>query len=359
MKFLVTGSAGFIGFHLAKRLLADGHTVVGVDGLTTYYSTALKRRRHAMLEESERFTPIVGVIEDASLVELAGWLGEPDVIIHLAAQPGVRYGLENPRAYIDANVIGSWNILELARALKPKHLLMASTSAIYGANQSIPFSESDQADEPISLYAATKKSMEAIAHAYSHLHQLPLTAMRFFTVYGPWGRPDMAPTKFVERILAGRPIEVYGMGKMKRDFTYVDDIVETIVRLVDVIPGSAGPVIAPKVHDTLSPVAPYRVVNIGRGEPIGLMQFVSTIERCLGKKAERIMLPMQSGDMTVTFADTSLAEALTGYAPSTPLDVGIGRFVDWYRKEGAVQEAESGDEAGVQAAEAAEEPKAS
>jgi UDP-glucuronate 4-epimerase len=331
MKFLITGTAGFIGFHLAKRLLADGHTVIGVDGLTLYYDIGLKKRRHAMLEKNPGFTPIVGMIEDTSVVDVAGWLGEPDVIIHLAAQAGVRYGMEQPRTYVDANLIGSWNVLELAKALKPKHLLLASTSAVYGANQSIPFSESDQADEPISLYAATKKAMEAMAHAYSHLYQLPLTVLRFFTVYGPWGRPDMAPTRFAEAIMAGRPIEVYGMGQMKRDFTYVDDVIETIARLVNVPPKEGAHLIAPKVHDSLSPVAPFRVVNIGRGQPIGLLQFVSTLERCLGKKAERVMLPMQPGDMTVTFADTSLAEALTGYAPSTPLDTGIARFVEWYR----------------------------
>ena len=340
MKVLVTGSAGFIGFHLAKRLLNDGHTVIGVDGLTTYYSVALKRRRHAMLEENSRFTPIVGSIEDASVVELAGWLGEPEVIVHLAAQPGVRYGLENPRAYVDSNLVGSWHVLELAKAVKPRHLLMASTSAVYGANQGIPFSESDQADEPISLYAATKKSMEAMAHAYAHLHRIPLTVMRLFTVYGPWARPDMAPWKFVEAILAGRPIEIYGMGKMKRDFTYVDDTVETIVRLIKVPPSADGQVIAPKVHDTLSPVAPFRIVNVGRGEPIGLLQFVATIERCLGKKAERVLVQMQPGDMAVTFADTSLAEALTGYAPSTALDAGVSRFVDWYKDWAAAAAAE-------------------
>ncbi len=327
MKFLVTGTAGFIGFHLARRLLADGHTVVGVDGLTPYYDVELKRRRHEILAEAAAFTPVVGMLEDGAALEQAAARATPDVIVHLAAQPGIRYGLENPRAYVDANLVASWSVVELARSLQPRHLLVASTSSVYGANQSVPFKETDRAVHPLSLYAATKIGVEALAHAYAHLHRIPTTALRFFTVYGPWGRPDMAPFKFVERVFAGRPIDVYGMGQMKRDFTYVDDIVEAVVRLVDVPPTAP----AVDAADTLSPVAPFRVVNIGRGEPVGLMDFIATIERATGKTAERVMLPMQPGDMEVTFADTSLVEALTGYKPTTSLDTGVAAFVDWYR----------------------------
>jgi UDP-glucuronate 4-epimerase len=335
VKVLVTGTAGFIGFHLAKRLLADGHSVVGVDGMTSYYDVELKRRRQAILDEIANFTPIVGMIEDAGILERAAKLDEPDVVVHLAAQAGVRYGLENPKAYIDANLVGSWNILELAKTVRPQHLLMASSSAVYGASQSVPFSETDDTDQPLSLYGATKKAMEELAHAYSHLYQLPLTALRFFTVYGPWGRPDMAPTKFVKAILAGQPIDIYGRGQMQRDFTYIDDIVESIVRLISVLPSAEGRVDGPHVQDTLSPVAPFRVVNIGRGRPVGLLDFIATIEQCLGKKAERRLLPMQAGDMTVTFANTSLIEALTGYKASMDLDEGIRAFVDWYRSNSA------------------------
>ena len=227
LKILVTGTAGFIGFHLARRLLADGHTVVGIDGMTSYYDVEFKRQRHAILEQAAGFTPIIGMIEDGSVLVDAGRFGKPDVIVHLAAQAGVRYGLENPRAYVDSNLVGSWNVLEFAKAnAAAASAAWPQPAPVYGGNQKVPFRESDKVDEPLSLYAATKKAMEAMGHAYSHLHQLPLTALRFFTVYGPWGRPDMAPTKFVKAILAGRPIEVYGRGQMQRDFTYVDDIVE-------------------------------------------------------------------------------------------------------------------------------------
>src|SRR5664279_5155027 len=250
MRLLVTGTAGFIGFHLARRLIADGHVVIGFDGLTPYYDVRLKQARHAILERSNGFTAVTGMLEDAGALRRAADLAMPDAIVHLAAQAGVRYSMENPRAYIDANLVGSWNLLELAATLKVKHLLLASTSSVYGGNRKIPFAETDRADEPLSLYAATKKAMESMAHAHAHLHQLPTTVLRFFTVYGPWGRPDMALFKFVAAMLKDEPIEVYGEGKMSRDFTYVDDLVEAIVRLIGIAPDEANRVTGTGVNDS-------------------------------------------------------------------------------------------------------------
>ncbi|MEJ1157544.1 NAD-dependent epimerase [Prosthecomicrobium sp. N25] len=331
MRFLITGTAGFIGFHLAKRLLDDGHFVVGFDAMTDYYDRRLKEARHAILGRSNGFRAVVARLEDMEALTRAGELAEPDVIVHLAAQAGVRYSLEHPRTYVDANLVGSFNVLELARVLQPKHLLLASTSSVYGANEEMPFRESHKADWPITLYAASKKAMEEMAHSYSHLWGIPTTCFRFFTVYGPWGRPDMALFKFVKSILAGEPIEVYGMGEMKRDFTYIDDLVEAIVRLVDNAPVKGDPVSADGVVDTLSPAAPWRVVNIAGGTPVKLMDFVTCVEQATGRTAEKIMLPIQKGDVRETFADHRLLEALTGYRPSTPVDVGVPAFVEWYR----------------------------
>ncbi|MCX5515484.1 UDP-glucuronate 5-epimerase [Kaistia algarum] len=328
MRYLITGTAGFIGFHLARRLLDEGHFVVGFDAMTPYYDVALKERRHAILAQSNGFRPVIGHLEDRTALDEAAALAEPEVIVHLAAQAGVRYSLENPKAYVDSNLVGSWNVLELAKAVQPRHLLLASTSSVYGANDKIPFAELDRADEPLTLYAASKKSMELMAHAYAHLFHLPTTAFRFFTVYGPWGRPDMALFKFVSAILKGEPIEIYGEGRMSRDFTYVDDLVEAILRLVKVVPSELNRVDG---VDTLSPEAPYRTVNIGGGQPVELMRFVETIEAALGRPAIRTMLPMQPGDVPRTFAAPQLLEALTGYRPSTPVDTGVVRFVDWYR----------------------------
>jgi UDP-glucuronate 4-epimerase len=330
MRFFVTGTAGFIGFNLARRLLADGHAVAGFDAMTPYYDVRLKEARHAILARSDRFRAVVGRLEDMAALEAAAAAAEPEVIVHLAAQAGVRYSIENPRAYAESNLAGSFNVLELARALKPGHLLMASTSSVYGANQTMPFREGDGIAHPLTLYAATKTAMEAMAHAYAHLFALPTTCFRFFTVYGPWGRPDMALFKFVDAILRGAPIEVYGEGRMARDFTYVDDLVEAIVRLVGCVPETGHPSGA---ADTLSPVAPWRVVNIGGGTPVGLLPFIAAIERCLGKPAERRMLPMQPGDVRATTADPALLEALTGYRPATPIEDGVKRFVDWYVEE--------------------------
>ncbi|WP_455269362.1 NAD-dependent epimerase [Rhizobium herbae] len=330
MRYLITGTAGFIGFHLAKRLLDDGHFVTGFDGMTPYYDVRLKERRHAILARSNGFRPVIGMLEDKAALERAAEIGEPDVIVHLAAQAGVRYSLENPKAYVDSNLIGSWNILELAKAAQPKHLLLASTSSIYGANEKIPFAETDRADEPMTLYAATKKSGELMAHSYAHLYGVPTTAFRFFTVYGPWGRPDMALFKFVDCILNCRPIEIYGEGRMSRDFTYIDDLVEGIVRLMGVIPAQDNRV---EEIDTLSHHAPFRVVNVGGGQPVELMRFVEMVEAAVGRPAIRTMLPMQQGDVPRTFAAPALLNSLTGFTPSISVEEGVRRFVEWYRAE--------------------------
>ncbi len=332
MRYLITGTAGFIGFHLAKRLLDEGHFVVGFDGMTPYYDVRLKEKRTAILARSNGFKAVTGMLEDKAALDHAAELAEPDVIVHLAAQAGVRYSLENPRSYVDSNLVGSFNILELARNLQPKHLLLASTSSVYGANEKIPFAESDKADEQMTIYAATKKSMELMAHSYAHLFNVPTTAFRFFTVYGPWGRPDMALFKFVDAIRNDRPIEIYGEGKMSRDFTYIDDLLEGIVRLIGVVPSEENRIVSETVIDTLSKNAPFRIVNIGGGQPVGLMKFVETIETMLGKKAIRKMLPMQPGDVHNTYAVPDLLVALTGFKPRIEVDEGVKRFVEWYQE---------------------------
>lgn len=331
MRFLVTGSAGFIGFHICRRLLAEGHVVVGYDAMTEYYDLRLKEARHALLSDgSNLFTPVIARLEDMAALDQAADLARPDVIIHLAAQAGVRYSIENPRAYLDANLVGAFNLLEAAKRVGPRHLLLASTSSVYGGNEVMPFAETDRADFPITLYAATKKAMEAMAHSYAHLWDLPTTCFRFFTVYGPWGRPDMALFKFVAAMREGKPIEIYGEGAMKRDFTYIDDLVEGVMRLVACPPVKGQPVAAEGVADSLSPVAPHRVVNIAGGTSVGLLAFVEAIEAAMGRPAQKIMLPMQPGDVRETFADHHLLEALTGYRPATPVGVGVKAFVDWY-----------------------------
>lgn len=330
MRFLVTGSAGFIGFHLAKRLLADGHVVFGVDGLTPYYDVRLKERRHALLAQSNRFTAHVTMLDDERRLGAIFEAAQPDVVVHLAAQAGVRYSLENPRAYVDSNLVGTFNVLELLRRRPVRHFLFASTSSVYGANRQMPFRETERADHPLTLYAASKKAGELMAHAYAHLWEIPTTAVRFFTVYGPWGRPDMALFKFVDAILNDRPIEIYGEGRMSRDFTYVDDLVEAMVRLVPCVP-KRETAEESEAEDALSPAAPFRVVNVGRGAPVPLLEFVEAIELKLGKKAVRRLLPMQAGDVPDTFASADLLERLTGYRPATPVAAGVGAFVAWYR----------------------------
>lgn len=331
MRILITGTAGFIGFHLARRLLDEGNFVVGFDGMTDYYDRRLKERRHEILSRSNGFKPVIARLEDEEALERAADLAEPEVIIHLAAQAGVRYSIENPRAYVNANLVGSFNVLEVAKRVKPAHLLLASTSSVYGGNTKMPFCETDQADHPITLYAATKKAMEAMSHSHAHLFGIPTTCFRFFTVYGPWGRPDMALFKFVDAIEKGQPIDVYGMGQMKRDFTFIDDLIEAIVRLIVRAPVLNEPVVSDDVKDTLSPVAPWRCVNIAGGTPVALLEFIEAIEQALGKKASRNMLPMQPGDVRETFADHHLLEALTGFRPSTPVTQGVGAFVDWFQ----------------------------
>jgi UDP-glucuronate 4-epimerase len=331
MRALVTGSAGFIGFHLSRRLITEGHTVVGLDGMTDYYDPRLKQARHALLEKSNRFTPVIARLEDMAALERAAELAQPDIIIHLAAQAGVRYSIEHPRAYVDSNLTGSFNLLEIARQTRPRHLLMASSSSIYGGNSKIPFQETDTTDWPITLYAASKRAMEAMSHSYAHLWDLPTTCFRFFTVYGPWGRPDMALFKFVSAIEDGRPIEIYGEGAMKRDFTYIDDLIEAVTRLIERPPVKGAPIGNAPAADSLSPVAPWRVVNIASGNPIGLLDFVEAVERAVGKPAHKIMRPMQPGDVRETFADHRLLEALTGFRPATPINEGVRAFVDWYR----------------------------
>ena len=327
MKIFVTGTAGFIGFHLARRLLADGHTVTGYDGVTDYYDPALKRGRLALLGEYREFVPIEGMLEDAQTLDEAVTSSGAEIVVHLAAQAGVRYSLEAPQSYIQSNVVGTANLLETLRRHKPRHLVFASTSSVYGGNTKFPFAETDRADGPVSLYAATKKSGEAMVHSYAHLFGIPSTCLRFFTVYGPWGRPDMAPIKFASAILEGRPIDVYGHGMMRRDFTYVDDLIDVIARIMKLPPELGRPV----AHDSLSAVAPFRVVNIAGGHQTELMDFIRTIEKAIGRKAELNLLPMQPGDVVATHSDTSLLRELIGQVPETSVEIGVGRFVEWYK----------------------------
>ncbi|MDR9394471.1 MAG: SDR family NAD(P)-dependent oxidoreductase [Roseovarius sp.] len=324
----ITGTAGFIGYHLAEALLHEGWHVAGYDGLTDYYDTGLKQRRHAMLRQHDRFTATEAQLEDMRALGDAVDRAAPDVIVHLAAQAGVRYSLDNPRAYVDTNVTGTFNVMECARAARPRHLLMASTSSVYGANTEMPFGEGQKADTPLTIYAATKKATEAMGHAYAHLHDLPTTMFRFFTVYGPWGRPDMAYFKFTKAILEGRAIDIYNNGEMWRDFTYVDDLVRGIRGLIDAVPG--GPETAVP-GDSLSPAAPFRVVNIGNSDTVRLLDFIAAIEAELGRDAIRNYLPMQTGDVPATWADASLLKSLTGYRPQTPVRDGVALFVRWYR----------------------------
>jgi UDP-glucuronate 4-epimerase len=331
MRFLVTGTAGFIGFHLARRLLADGHVVQGVDGMTPYYDVELKKARHAHLARSNRFTAHVLMLEDEPRLAAIVPEAKPDVIVHLAAQAGVRYSLENPRAYVGSNLVGTFNLLELARRHKPRHFIFASTSSVYGANTETPFKENDRTDHQLSLYAATKKACELMLHSYAHLFELPATVVRFFTVYGPWGRPDMALFKFVDAMLADRAIDIYGEGNMSRDFTYIDDLVEAIVRLVPLAPAREDAHLTDGI-DSLSPAAPFRVVNIGRGQPVDLLDFIAAIEKKLGRQAKKNMLPMQPGDVRATFASADLLQKLTDYRPATAIEDGVGAFVDWYKE---------------------------
>lgn len=330
-KVLITGTAGFIGFHLAKLLLAEGFRVHGYDGMTDYYDVTLKQRRHAMLLQNPNFSATEGMLEDQGRFDITADEFEPDIIVHLAAQAGVRYSLENPRAYIDANVIGTFNVMEAARRLEVKHLLMASTSSVYGANEEMPFTETEKADTQLTIYAATKKANEAMGHSYAHLWNLPTTMFRFFTVYGTWGRPDLALYKFVDAILDDRAIDIYNHGDMYRDFTYVDDLVRGIRLLIDAAPERPASREDIPEWDSLSPVAPYRVVNIGNSDKVRLLDFIDAIEDALGKKASRNYMEMQKGDVPATWADATLLQELTGYRPQTDFKDGIAHFVAWFR----------------------------
>lgn len=332
MRVFVTGSAGFIGYHLARRLLDEGHAVTGFDGFSDYYDVGLKRARHADLAQRPHFTAVEARLETpGALLEALG-RARPEVVVHLAAQAGVRHSLENPGAYVEANLVGMGNLIEAVRAHPVRHLLFASTSSAYGGNTAMPFRETDRAVTPLTLYAASKLAGEAMAHAYSHLFDIPTTSFRFFTVYGPWGRPDMALFLFTRKILAGEPIEVFAGGAAERDFTYVDDLVAAIRGLIDrppARPGEAGG----RVHaaDTLSPVAPYRLVNIGGGRPVRVDAMIDALEQALGCRATRILRPLPPGDVPRTEASTELLAALVGSVPETPLSTGIPAFVAWYR----------------------------
>lgn len=326
-RVLVTGDAGFIGFHTVQRFLAKGDEVLGYDGLTEYYDPQLKRDRLAQLE-NDRFSHVTAMLEDRDTLESTVRDFQPEIIVHLAAQAGVRYSIEHPETYISANIVGTSNLLEVARKYPPKHLLLASTSSVYGGNTKMPFAELDRADSPVSLYAATKKATESLAHSTAHLWGVPVTAFRFFTVYGPWGRPDMALFKFVRAIERGEPIDVYGHGAMRRDFTYIDDLADCIVALADAAPVIGQPV---SERDSLSAVAAYRTVNIAGGTPTGLIEFIDSIESSLGKKAIRRMLPIQPGDVVETFADPRLLNDLIGSVPTTSVATGVSHFVEWYR----------------------------
>ncbi|MEL6510431.1 MAG: SDR family NAD(P)-dependent oxidoreductase [Pseudomonadota bacterium] len=328
---LVTGSAGFIGSTIARRLLDEGWTVVGLDSHNDYYDPKLKERREANLNQTEGFTPIHGKLEDPGLLMALFDKHRPEIVVHLAAQAGVRYSIENPRAYVEANLVGTFELLEAARAFPPRHMLLASTSSVYGANTEMPYGETHKVDTQMSFYAATKKANEAMAHSYAHLYDLPITMFRFFTVYGPWGRPDMAPYLFTSAVFEGRPIKVFNHGDMMRDFTYIDDLVNGIRLLIDAVPERPEAPDDIPAYDSLSPVAPWRAVNIGNADPVKLMDFIEAIEAAVGKPAEKIFMEMQPGDVQATWADTTLLEELTGYKPEMDIREGVRRFVDWYR----------------------------
>ena len=328
MHVLVTGAAGFIGHNVSRRLLAMGHRVTGVDALTDYYDVELKRRRLAELEPHVAFGFHEMNVEDAAALWSLFEGARPSHCIHLAAQAGVRYSLENPSAYVGTNVVGSFNVIDACRRAGVEHLVLASTSSAYGANRDVPFRESDPAEHPLTIYAATKRASELIAHSQSHLHGLPVTAVRFFTVYGEWSRPDMAPWLFADAILKGEPIRVFNGGDMQRDFTFVDDLAEAMLRLLGTPPEVGSPV---GEHDTLSPVAPYRLVNIGNAAPVALPDFIAELELALGREAVRDPQPMQPGDMQRTFADTRLLHDLTDYRPDTPIREGVERFSSWFK----------------------------
>ena len=330
---LVTGAAGFIGYHISKRLLAEGWRVVGLDCMSDYYDVSLKEQRESMLLQSASYKSIHEKIETPNVLMDVFREEKPDFVIHLAAQAGVRYSIENPRAYLESNIIGTFELLEAASTFTPEHMLLASTSSAYGANEDMPYKESVKADHQMSFYAATKKSTENMAHSYAHLFDLPITMLRFFTVYGPWGRPDMALFKFTKAILNGDQIDVYNNGNISRDFTYIDDLVNGIRLLIDESPKILDRRTANRYAEcSQSPVAPFRVLNIGNSKPTQLLDFITAIENSIGLKATKNLMPMQAGDVHATWADTSILEDLTGYKPETDISLGVQNFVRWYRQ---------------------------
>ena len=328
MKIIVTGSSGFIGFHVSKKLLGSGNKVHGIDSMNNYYDVNLKKARLAILKKYKNFSFSKVKIENSKALDKAFKKFKPTIVIHLAAQAGVRYSIEKPRVYMDSNIIGTYNIIEIAKKLNVKHLIMASSSSVYGANKKIPFKELDKTETQMSIYAATKKSNESMAHAYSNIWKIPITMVRFFTVYGPWGRPDMALFKFTKGILNNKKIDVYNNGKMYRDFTYIDDIVNGINLLISKVPSTKQ--LGKYKNDSLSPIAPFRILNIGNTKKVYLLDFIKEIEKVLRKKAKRNYLPLQKGDVKQTLSNTSLLKKITNYNPKTNFKTGIRNFLDWY-----------------------------
>jgi UDP-glucuronate 4-epimerase len=328
MKIFVTGSSGFIGFHLSKKLLEIGHNVHGFDSMNNYYDVKVKKARLKILKKYKKFSFTKSKLENRKTLSSVILKFKPTIIVHLAAQAGVRYSIEKPRVYLDSNITGTYNIIELAKKVNIKHLLIASSSSVYGANKKLPFKENDKTETQLSIYAATKKSTESIAHSYSHIWKIPITMLRFFTVYGPWGRPDMALFKFTKGIINRKKIDIYNNGKMYRDFTYIDDIVNGINALINKAPNlnQLGKI----RNDSLSPVAPFRILNIGNTKKVYLLDFINALERELGKKAIRNYMPMQKGDVKMTVSDTTLLKKLTGYNPKTDYKIGIKNFLKWY-----------------------------
>ena len=328
MKIIVTGSSGFIGFHVSKKLLGSGNKVHGIDSMNNYYDVNLKKARLAILKKFKNFSFSKAKIENSKDLGKAFKKFKPTIVIHLAAQAGVRYSIEKPRVYMDSNITGTYNIIEIAKRLNVKHLIMASSSSVYGANKKIPFKEVDKTETQMSIYAATKKSNESMAHAYSNIWKIPITMVRFFTVYGPWGRPDMALFKFTRGILNNKKIDVYNNGKMYRDFTYIDDIVNGINLLISKVPSTKQ--LGKYKNDSLSPIAPFRILNIGNTKKVYLLDFIKEIEKVLRKKAKRNYLPLQKGDVKQTLSNTSLLKKITNYNPKTNFKTGIRNFLDWY-----------------------------
>jgi UDP-glucuronate 4-epimerase len=330
MRVLVTGAAGFIGSQLSRRLIERGDDVLGYDDLNDYYDPQLKRDRLAHVVPKEGFRFVEAKLEDRGALDRAFAEFHPQRVVNLAAQAGVRYSLQNPRAYVDSNLVGFINVLEACRQADVEHLVYASSSSVYGANRELPFAVEHSVDHPVSLYAATKKANELMAHTYSHLYALPTTGLRFFTVYGPWGRPDMSPFLFAQRIIAGEPIDVFNHGRHSRDFTYIDDIVEGVIRSLDTVPQRSDDLSL--LDSPATSTAPYRVYNIGSHRPVELLRYIEVLEQCIGRKAELRLLPMQPGDVPDTYADVEALRRDTGYAPSTTLETGAARFIDWYRE---------------------------